>query len=240
LLHPGFGFGFGFGSPIFRPRFGFGFGGFGLGFGLGWNPCWNAAWAWDDPFCFNAFAPPGYYGYSYPPYDPNAYPYPPQAIGPDSNNGPYSGSGPYDQGNAPADSGPSGASAPLNPNWDTTVNAGKTNKPGSVIIYLKDGTSISPGDYWITETELHYTLGGAENRVDIDRVDLRRSNDENAKNGVRFWLKSEPEKAPTPPDETPAAAPASEPSDNATPQSKPQSAPDSTPPTVKLSTQNPA
>ena len=223
---PGFGFGFGlrpgfgFGGlgPGFRP-FGFGLGRFGLGFGFGfgWNPCWGAVW--DDPFCFGGFAGPAYDYYGYPPYDqpydPNAYP--PQSFGPDPNYDPGNQAG----GPAP-DSQSSEPSQPVNPNWDTTVNAGIAIQPGSVIIYLKDGTSLSPSDYWITDDQLHYTLAGAENTVALDHVDLRRTNDENAKRGVRFWLKSEPEKAQpgnngVPSGDAPAASPAPEPSDNATP-----------------------
>ena len=223
---PGFGFGFGlrpgfgFGGlgPGFRP-FGFGFGRFGLGFGFGfgWNPCWGAVW--DDPFCFGGFAGPAYDYYGYPPYDPPYDPngYPPQSFGPDPNYDPGNQAG----GPAP-DSQSSEPSEPVNPNWDTTVNAGIAIQPGSVIIYLKDGTSLSPSDYWITDDQLHYTLAGAENTVALDHVDLRRTNDENAKRGVRFWLKSEPEKAQpgnngVPSGDAPAASPAPEPSDNATP-----------------------
>jgi hypothetical protein len=76
-----------------------------------------------------------------------------------------------------------------------------------VIIYLKDGTSFSPSDYWLTDNQLHYVLGGAESAIDIDRVDLGRSNDENHRNGVRFLLKSAPNPSPAPSDAAPPAAP---------------------------------
>ena len=226
FVRPGFGFGFcvRWAGPVFRP-FGFGFGRFGLGFGFGfgWNPCWGAVW---DPFCFGGFSGPAYDYYGYPPpydqpydpsYDPNAYP--PQTFGPDSNDDPGNQSG-----GPPPDSQSSAPSEPVNPNWDCSVNAGIAIQPGSVIIYLKDGTSLSPSDYWITDDQLHYTLGGSENTVGMDHVDLRRTNDENAKNGVRFWLKSEPEKGPAPSGDAPAASPTPEPNDNATP------GPASTPP----------
>jgi len=206
-LRPGFGFGIGLG-PVFRPGFGFGRFGLGFGFGFGWNPCWGAVW--DDPFCFGGFAGPAYDDYGYPPYDPNAYP--PQSFGPDPNYDPGNQSG----GPAP-DSQSSAPSEPVNPNWDTTVNAGIATKPGSVIIYLRDGTSLSPSDYWITDDQLHYTLAGSESTVGLDHVDLRRTNDENARNGVRFWLKSDPEKSPAASGDAPAASPTPEPNGDAAP-----------------------
>ena len=101
-----------------------------------------------------------------------------------------------------------------------------------MIIYLKDGTSLSPSDYWITDDQLHYTLAGGENTVGLDHVDLRRTNDENAKRGVRFWLKSEPEKErePAASGDAPAASPTPEPNGDATPgpaSAPPASAPSS-------------
>ncbi len=210
-LRPGFGFGIGLG-PVFRPGFGFGRFGLGFGFGFGWNPCWGAIW--DDPFCFGGFAGPAYDYYGYPPYDPSYDPngYPPQSFGPDPNYDPGNQAG----GPAP-DSQSSEPSEPVNPNWDTTVNAGIATKPGSVIIYLRDGTSLSPSDYWITDDQLHYTLAGSESTVGLDHVDLRRTNDENARNGVRFWLKSDPEKSPAASGDAPAASPTPEPNGDAAP-----------------------
>ena len=183
-----FGFGFGFRPfPIFRPFFGFG-----LGFGFGWDSCWGAGWAW-DPFCFDSFSAWPPYGYAYPPsvgYDPNYV----------SNVPDYT---------APPEPYFSGRSNPVNPNSDTSANApsGSGGPTRPVIIYLKDGTSFSPSDYWLSDKQLHYVLGGAENTVDIDRVDLPRSNDENHKNGVKFWLKSAPNPSPAPSDTAPPPAP---------------------------------
>lgn len=197
--------GLGFGFPAFGRGFGFGgFGwGFGFGFGFGWGGCF-----W-DPFCFDSFAAwPGYgypgYGYGYPPpYGPAAYPpsvgydpdYPGYGPGYDQNPG-------YDQSNPPP--GPPDASsappAPLNPNWDTSANAPSsgTYSQVPVVIYLKDGTSFSPSDYWISDTRLHYVLGGQEYSVDVARVNLPRTNEENHKSGATFWLKSAPDGNPAP------------------------------------------
>lgn len=182
--------------PVFRPFGGFGFG-LGFGFGFGWNSCW----AW-DPFCFNsivAFPPYGYYAY-------------PPSVGYGPNYDPY-----YDPNyvsNQPDYNSPSGSSGSLrsnaaNPSSDTTAStpSGGSADTEPVIIYLKDGTSFSPSDYWLTDKQLHYVLGGAEITIDIDRVDLPRSNDENRKNGVRFRLKSSPNPSAAPSNGAPAATP---------------------------------
>ena len=177
-------FGFGFRPfPIFQPFFGFG-----LGFGFGWDSCW----AW-DPFCFDSFSAwPPYGYYSYPPsagYDPN---YPTKV--PDYT--------------APPEPSLSVRSNSANLDEGTSANAadGSTAPVRLVIIYLKDGTSFSPSDYWLADNQLHYVLGGAESTIDIDRVDLGRSNDENHKNGVKFLLKSAPNPSPAPSDAPPPAA----------------------------------
>ncbi len=204
---PRFGVGFGtfrFRRPFFGFDFGSGFGFFpGFGFGLGfgpWGSCYGGwAWDWDPAFCFNSFSPWPSYGYfGYPAYGPYGYP---PSVGYDPNFGPH------DPDSNPPPSSSSAPSGPVNPNFDTSLNA--PDAPGGpVIIYLKDGTSFSPSDYWISDNQLHYVLGGSENAVDIDRVDLPRTNDENQKNGVKFWLKSAPDASPAPSGAAPAAAPA--------------------------------
>jgi hypothetical protein len=215
----GGGFGLGFRSRRFfgSPFFGFGFGGFGYGFGF--SPCLGFGWDY-DPFCNDFYAPwpaygylgPGSYGYGpdyYPPsvdygpnYDPNYSPYYPPAPGPYGDS----------SVNAPEEGNPA-------------------NAPGSVILYLKDGTSLSPTDYWITGGQLHYILGGTESVIPLDQVDLPRSNDENQKRGIRFWLKS----APAPQQNS---APPSPQQDSAPPASPQGRAPDSQPvPSLALSSQ---
>jgi hypothetical protein len=92
-----------------------------------------------------------------------------------------------------------------------------------VVIFLKDGSSLSPSDYWINDNRFYYVLGGEQNSVALSRVDLPRTNDVNHKNGATFWLKSAPD------GEAPAAAPPASPQDdNAAPgpAAAPQSAPD--------------
>jgi hypothetical protein len=77
---------------------------------------------------------------------------------------------------------------------------------------MKDGASITPSDYWIADYRMHYVLGGKESSVDLDRVDLPRSNEANQRNGVRFWMKSEPDSGAAPaPEQNSAPGPASAP-----------------------------
>jgi hypothetical protein len=183
-------FGFGFRRfPLFRPFFGFGF-----GLGFGWGSCWDAAWAWDDPFCFNPYS---YHGY--PPYDPYGYA---PSVGYDPTYDPN-----YLYDNPPPESSLSVPPGPSDPNGDASANAPGTGNPAArpAIIYMKDGTSFAPSDYWISEDQLYYAVGGRENAVDIDRVDLLRSNDENYKNGVKFWLRSAPNASPASSGTTPGS-----------------------------------
>ena len=115
--------------------------------------------------------------------------------------------------------GPS-LSGPVDPNWDTSANAPSAGNAASaqVIIFMKDGTSFSPSDYWLTGSEFHYVLGGTESVIDVDRVDMPRSNDENFRNGVKFWIKSAPspsEQNAAPSGDAPAAPAAPEPQNEA-------------------------
>ena len=220
---PGRGFGFaGIGS-----RFGFGGFGFGFGWGLGFNSCWGAAWAW-DPFCSAFAAWPGYGGYyAYPPaydpyydlgydsnYDPGYDPGYDPSYGPNASAPPSSG---YN-GNGPGDYDGNANTGLADHNGDSSVNVPSANQNGnaqaSAVIYMKDGTWFTPSDYWLVDDQLHFVLGGRESAVDLDRVDLARSNEANQENGVKFWLKSEPNSNPGGEDQGPAAAPAPAPEQN--------------------------
>jgi hypothetical protein len=62
-----------------------------------------------------------------------------------------------------------------------------------VLIYMKDGSVYSARDYWITEEEFNLVLmDGEQKSFSLDQVDLPRTNEENAKSGVKFILKSDP------------------------------------------------
>jgi hypothetical protein len=170
------GFGFGFG------RGGFGWGAWGwpwLGFGL-WDPFWvDPWWGWPAPgYGYYAYPPPAPYpdsGY-YPPDDYNNPP--PQA---DNESDSYSSQNSIN-GDWITPNGPSPVQVP---------NAAALNVP--ILIYMKDGSVLTVRDYWMIDDEMHYLLmSGTEKTVDLETVDLPRTNTENAKSGVKFIFKSEP------------------------------------------------
>jgi hypothetical protein len=169
-----------FGRGCWDCGFGFGFGGWGFGwpwFGFGfWDPFWYDPWWGVGP----AY---GYGSYGYP--NSNVYGYPDSGYyAPDDNSNPppeqdYEGS---PDGNWVTPNGPSPSSAP---------NSGTLTVP--VLIYLKSGGVYTVRDYWIVDGELHFILmNGVQNSVNLEQVDLPRTNTENAKSGVKFIYKSEP------------------------------------------------
>ncbi len=193
------GFGFGFG---FWPGWGFGWPGLGFGFG-GWcDPFYWDSLSWGCPGYGYGYGL-GYYGYpsgyGYAPYYDNGYSYssPPDAAqqGDDSD---------IDQGYGP-DSSPGLGSAP--PAMDSgSQTGGGIQVTVPVILYLKDGSAYSVRDYWVTGGQLHYVmLNGSESAFDVDRLDLQRTVDENAKSGVQFVLKPNPSGFAPAPGQTPPA-----------------------------------
>jgi hypothetical protein len=195
-----------FGNGFNRSRFGFRGGcwncGFGLGFGLwpGWGFGWPGLgfWNWWDPFYWDSLSwgwpGYGYYGY------PAGYP---------------SGNYQYDDGSSyspPPDSysntDSSSVSAAPVPQDAPQTNAA-ANGAVPVLLFLKDDSVYSVRDYWVTEGQLHYVLlNGREGVFDADQLDLQRTVDENAKSGVQFSLKPNPDfSTPAPGQAPPTNAP---------------------------------
>ena len=78
-----------------------------------------------------------------------------------------------------------------NPN-PVTGNVAATTP--TVLIYLNDGTTYAASDYWLADGKLHYSVSYAgESSVDMNQVDLQRTVNENAKRGVKFSLKPNPD-----------------------------------------------
>jgi hypothetical protein len=87
-----------------------------------------------------------------------------------------------------------------------------------VLIYLKSGAVFTVRDYWIDDEEFHYVLMNAvQNSINLEQVDLPRTNMENAKSGVKFIFKSEPDITAPAPDGNGMPPGASEPSPKTAP-----------------------
>ena len=133
----------------------------------------------------------GYYGYP----DSYVYGYPDSGYSaPDDNSASASGAGQSirsnDQGSPNGNwVTPNGPSPSLAPN--------SSNLAVPVLIYMKNGSVLTVRDYWMIDGELHYILmSGAQRTINLDSVDLPRTNTENAKSGVKFIFKSEPSVTP--------------------------------------------
>ena len=128
----------------------------------------------------------GYYGY------PAGYPYGYDPYG--YNNNSYNDSSSYsapDNNYSDTDSS-SVTSAPLEQGSPQTYSVAKVAVP--VLLFLKDGSVYSARDYWFSEGQIHYVLtNGREGAFDEDQLDMRRTNEENAKSGVPFVVKSDPD-----------------------------------------------
>jgi hypothetical protein len=187
------------------PRFGrgcwncgFGFGGWGNGWGWGWGfgGGWGFGWPWLgfwDPFWFNPWwgvGPAyGYGSYAYP--NSTVYSYPDSGYyAPSDNSNP-----PPQQENQDNQYNPDNS----NGNWVTPNGPSPSSAQSSanltvpVLIYMKNGAVYTVRDYWMAEDEFYYVLiDGDQHSVSLDQVDLARTNEENAKSGVKFIIKSEP------------------------------------------------
>jgi hypothetical protein len=197
----GFGFGGWRGGWGWRNNWGWGFGG---GWGFGWP--WLGFWGW-DPFIYDPWwgwpAPGyGYYGW----YN-NNYVYGSPTAGnmaPEDDSTP-----PLSQDTQDDSSG----------NWVTPNSSSPSSSTDSAIltvpflIYLKSGEIHTVRDYWMVDGKFCYLrMDGAERSVNLEEVDLPRTNTENAKSGVKFIFKSAPGAAPTAPDENVAPPASVEPS----------------------------
>ena len=154
-------------SPIFvRPLF------FGAGYTSTWFPSCNVFPGWGYG-C--GTLPPYYYGpqAGYSPLQPTT----------SLNYSPVPDVYPP-QGNLPAD--------------DFGVQAGVGGQlPQQILIYLKDGSVFGVSSYTVADGKLHYVMiYGGQNDIDLDRLDLQKTTEENAARGVTFTL--------TPPSSAPA------------------------------------
>jgi hypothetical protein len=178
---------FGFGGGCWNCGFGFGFGGWGfggpwLGFGF-WNPFWiNPWWGFGPAYGYGYYAYPDSNVYGYPDSGYPATQYNSNPPPPDQYQDQYQGDEESPNGNWVTPNGPSPSSAPNSANLTVPV-----------LIYLKSGAVYTVRDYWMVEGVLHFIqINGAQNSIDLQQVDLPRTNTENAKSGVKFIYKSSP------------------------------------------------
>ena len=65
--------------------------------------------------------------------------------------------------------------------------------PATMVLYLKDGRTITATDWWVTLGRLQYISdSGQTGAVDVMQLDLERTNKENQKRGLTFRLKFTP------------------------------------------------
>ncbi len=86
--------------------------------------------------------------------------------------------------------------------------------PNEYVLYLKDGAVYVVNDYWYDDGKLVYSTATGQDSVDLDRIDMQKTLDVNAKRGLVFTLRPAPQAAPpdaTSPDQNLPAQP------NATP-----------------------
>lgn len=162
--------------PGFYPGFGFGFG-FGGGFYGAFGPC--------DPFwgCygygFNGGIGYGYYGGSFG-----------SGYGADLNYSGAQDNGPSDDMAQSPDGMPSLLAAPETSVEQEAANPGPAAKPVTAVLYLKDGSSYAVTDYWLADGKIHYvTSYGGQNVIDQNALDLQRTVNENATQGLTFTLR---------------------------------------------------
>jgi hypothetical protein len=176
--------------------------GFGWGFGFGWWPGWGFGWPWLgywnwDPFYWDSltWGWPGYGSYGYP----WGYPY-----GYGQNYYNYSSSHSIPEEDYTDTDSSSVTAAPSEPSSPQTYSAANVAVP--VLLFLKNGLVYSARDYWFSGDQIHYVLtNGREGAFDADQLDMQRTNDENAKSGVPFVVKTDPNGfAPAPDDFTPS------------------------------------
>jgi len=208
------GFGNGFGNRCWNCG-GFG-GGFGWGFGFGLWPGWGFGYPWLgfgywDPFYWDSLSWgwPGYGYYGYPAAYPYGYGY---GYNTYNDNSSYSSpdnnsSSPDTESESNSDSN-SVTAAPVDQGWSQPYSGANATVP--VLLYMKNGSVYSARDYWFSNDQFHYVLmNGREVVIDADQLDMKRTNEENAKSGVRFVVKSQPNSPPPPPDDAAPATPAS-------------------------------
>jgi hypothetical protein len=197
----GFGFGGWRGGWGWHNNWGWGFWG---GWGFGWP--WLGFWGW-DPFIYDPWwGWPGP-GYGYYGWYNNNYVYGSPTAG---NLAPENDSTPPPSQDMQYNSSGNWI-APNGPSPSSSTDSEILTVP--FLIYMKSGEIHTVRDYWMVDGKFYYLrMDGAERSVNLEEIDLARTNTENANSGVKFIFKSAPSAAPTAPDEKVAPPASTEPS----------------------------
>ncbi|MGC1130999.1 MAG: hypothetical protein WA875_15665, partial [Candidatus Acidiferrales bacterium] len=102
------------------------------------------------------------------------------------------------QENSPSsyEAGPASAEAGNSANANPATAAAANAQP--FVLFMKDGSSYAVTDYWLAGGKLHYvTTYRGENTVDLSRLDVQKTVDHNAANGMKFELRSGPQSTQT-------------------------------------------
>ena len=77
-----------------------------------------------------------------------------------------------------------------------------TPSPNEFVLYLKDGSVYVVNDYWYADGRLVYTTANGQASIDLDRIDMQKTLDVNAKRGLVFTLRpAQPNTMPSQPDQ---------------------------------------
>jgi hypothetical protein len=84
-------------------------------------------------------------------------------------------------------------------NDEASANITKNERP-LTLLQLRDGSMYGLVDYWVEDDRLHYkTSYGAQNSIELDRIDLEQTVRLNADRGVQFVLRPKHPSASVPP-----------------------------------------
>ena len=176
---------------VIRPGFGtFGFGGFG-GFGSGFF--FGSPYYFGNPFFFGD----PFFGYGI-----GSVWVPCNGYGPGlqcmAYNGDYGYEQPYTStmiGGTETETQSQQIFSPYSPALPP-AEENNTASPNEFVLYLKDGSVYVVNDYWYADGRLVYTTSNGQDTIDLDRLDIQKTLDVNAKRGMVFTLRPAPQDAP--------------------------------------------
>ena len=85
----------------------------------------------------------------------------------------------------------------LAPAYEAPVYVYGEERPDLPQLFLKDGTILNVTDYWLIDSQLHFTIVGQDGKpeehvIDFNALDLQTTVNANTRRGFRFMLRNEP------------------------------------------------